>query len=229
MAQMSEQSPYTTRQDVGGAIPAYVSPIAQSYVAPPLEGGSQGWNRSPIAAWSQSLNEGLVDTPDKMRLQHQVALTPEPPTGEAPAIFYRQRDTDERQRNSVEFVDADGWAVQKGQKHPGPDPRWIPVPENRPTQQMSPTSWIFTRPFDQDIARNLNGFHFSMADHRRSYPIHGMQPFRAGRNTFRMDPVPWDAAQVDMPPNGSTNVPNGQIRDMNVPPHPTAVARTWRL
>src|SRR3546814_10876093 len=76
---------------------------------------------------------------------------------------------------------------------------------------MSPRSYTFTRPFDSlnrnyanvsiGSARQLNGQHFSMADHRREYPILGIKPNHLRRNTYRLDPSPWDADLIDVPPN----------------------------
>lgn len=96
------------------------------------------------------------------------------------------------------------------------DRRWVDSPRRnppattRPTQTSSPSNYRFMRPFDQfnrpfedmvaGTARHLNGEHFSMADHRRDYEILGMAPARTTRNTYRLEPTPWDENLVDQPP-----------------------------
>lgn len=51
-------------------------------------------------------------------------------------------------------------------------------------------------------ADHMNGTHFSMADNVRTYPIGGMLPVVARRNTFRLEPPPIDINQTDYPPTG---------------------------
>lgn len=114
---------------------------------------------------------------------------------------------EQRRHNSQEFVDADGMTLFRGSEYPNkraaPDPRRTPPVEPRLTQQMSPHRYVFTRPFDQHAARQFNGDHFSMADHRRTYPVMGMAPVGWKRNTYRADPTPWDTNIVDYPPNAA--------------------------
>ena len=90
------------------------------------------------------------------------------------------------------------------------------------TEKLSPRRYSFTRPFDQGTkgngARQLNGQHFSMADHRRDYPILGMRPWNQHRNTYRVDPAPWDAEMYDVPPESTMGaVTNGRIQAVDVP------------
>jgi hypothetical protein len=139
--------------------------------------------------------------------------------------FHARRGGDVLLRHTVEDQDADGWQQQKGSKRFAQNPRSVPVPESRPTQQMAPRSYTFTRPFAQHAARLLNGVHFSMADHRRTYPILGMQPVTSRRNTYRIDPVPWDTDIVDLPPENNGPIP-GRIRAVDIPP---SANRSWRL
>jgi len=154
----------------------------------------------------------------------------------APEDTYRPRDRDKALRHSVEDQDADGWTELKGGsgRPAAPNPRSVPPPEDRPSMKMAPRSYSFTRPFDQwnrqygetviNSARQLNGTHFSMADHRRNYPILGMEPPRRSmRNTYRLTPAPWDENLVDMPPVSSPD--NLRIQSMEVP----ATNRTYRL
>lgn len=154
-----------------------------------------------------------------------------------PRDTYRYRDADDSRRHSVEDQDADGWQEQKGGsgKAIAPDPRRNPPPEDRLTMKMAPRSYSFTRPFDQlnrsygdaqvGTARQLNGVHFSMADHRRTYDILGMAPAqRTRRNTYRLMPPPWDTNLVDLPPE--MELPNARVRSVEIPPSGN---RSYRL
>lgn len=67
---------------------------------------------------------------------------------------------------------------------------------------LRPTTYEFTRDMNQWRGEKvLNGTHFSMADNIRAYPVGGMEPARERnrRNTFRLNPPPWDSQMVDMP------------------------------
>jgi hypothetical protein len=46
-----------------------------------------------------------------------------------------------------------------------------------------------------------------MADHRREYPILGMAPVNSRRNTYRVEPTPWDINIVDKVDETKANVP----------------------
>ena len=87
--------------------------------------------------------------------------------------------TERMLRHRVEFLDADGIeATRPTAGAAAPDPRWVPPPEPRITNRLSPHTFLFTRPFGQDTDRYFTGEHFSMADHRRTYPILGMARLR---------------------------------------------------
>lgn len=90
---------------------------------------------------------------------------------------------------------------------------------------MSPNTYSFVRPFDQTPERQFNGVHFSMADHRRDYEIGGMTPAYKPRNTYRIEPAPWDKDIVDMPPNVQPDI-SERIVSVDVPP---TTNRSWRL
>jgi hypothetical protein len=69
-----------------------------------------------------------------------------------------------------------------------------------------PTTWEYWRDMTQDGGeRFLNGSHFSMADNHRTYPLGGMQAARERnlRNTYRVQPQPWDESIVDIPTQSS--------------------------
>jgi hypothetical protein len=139
-----------------------------------------------------------------------------------PEQYYGPIDAEEAQRHSAETQNATGWPEQKARYKIGPDPRWNPPAETRVTERMSPNNYSFVRPFDQGTkgngARQFNGMHFSMADHRRDFPILGMQPWSSPRNTYRVDPAPWDADMYDVPPADTIGVPyQGRVQAVEVP------------
>lgn len=169
--------------------------------------------------WGPKTRIGVEGTPDAMREMQFPVRTVRPDGPDAPETFYRPLDADDAKRHSVEDQDANGWNERKNRYKIGPDPRWNPPAETRVTEQLSPRSYSFTRPFDQGTkgngARKLNGMHFSMADHRRDYEILGMRPWSAHRNTYRIDPAPWDAEMYDVPPQ--THVTPGRVQAVDVP------------
>jgi hypothetical protein len=160
--------------------------------------------------------------------------------GTPPTRFYRPRDADEKARESDTDQDANGWPVQKDVKKVNRNnPRETPPPETRWTEKLGPRSYSFLRPFDQynrgnsqdgdmGSARHLNGMHFSMADHRREYDILGIQPWGRRRNTFRVDPAPWDADMYDAPPADTVGVQtHARIQAVDIPTTPGN--RSYRL
>lgn len=180
--------------------------------------------------WSPTLRTG--DIPDGTRIMVQPRRDFRPEPDRPPEEFWGRIDADTSFRHSGETVDADGWEEYKGGsgKSAAPDPRRNPPAEPRPTTRMAPRSYSFTRLFDQlrkgNGARQLNGIHFSMADHRREYPILGMAPVTSRRNTYRIDPSPWDADIVDRPADVEPTIIPATIQAVDVPPSPN---RSWRL
>jgi hypothetical protein len=148
--------------------------------------------------WAPTLGTQSNGIPDAERLgvapirQRQVD-----PTGPPDAWFDRYTDFDDARRHTVETQVTEGQTENRTWGHSrAPDNRWFPVPASRVTDKLSPSQYLFTRPFQRPPARN-NGIHFSMADHRRNYPILGMEPANKRRNTYRIDPTPWDAEVMD--------------------------------
>lgn len=207
--------------------PDYPTPQHGSYAAPSLESGSPyndefGWA-------NRSLRPSTVEYPSAQRLQTFPRKDNRPDPVRPPEEHWDRIDRDDKQRHSVEFQDADGWTESKGispsDKRWADNPRRTPPAEPRLTQQMAPTTYRFERPFDQHAARLLNGNHFSMADHRRDFEVTqtGMTPVRSLRNTYRLEPAPWDVDVVDEPPVQAPVF--ARLRGQELPP-PT---RTWRL
>jgi hypothetical protein len=198
--------------------------------AVPTEGGDgPGYHDSPVTAYATRLDRFPGTTPDPMRTQTFPVRDMRPLPQYPPEHFYtgtHGRGTERLARHGVEFLDADG--IEKNPSHGNgraADPRWVPPPEPRLTNRLSPHNYVFTRPFDQDIERNFNGIHFSMADHRRKYPVLGMQPPPFRRNTYRADPAPWDTDRTDMP-NPGAYVRPGPIVSYDIPP---SGSNSWRL
>lgn len=201
------------------------------YAAPTDGGDGPGYVDSPVGAWSVTLRNAPGDTPDPLRGQQYPVRDYRPDPRFSADYFWsgiRGPGTERILRHGVEFQDGDGMAaIPPGSHRSAPDPRWIPPDEPRVTSRLSPHTYVFTRPFDQDIERSFTGHHFSMADHRRRYPILGMAtpPYR--RNTYRTDPVPWDVGRVDMPAPAVNVTPSGQVRAFDIPP--SGSGNSWRL
>lgn len=127
-------------------------------------------------------------------------------------------DAETARRESVTTTQATGWAELKGSRTRAADPRWTPPPEPRPTQSMSPHRYVFTRPFDQDVMRMGNrGDHMSLATNRRNYPILLQQPIANHRNTYRVEPTPWDQDIVDQNPDPTAGRPSARLEATDLP------------
>lgn len=191
-----------------------------------------GFMDNPGGEWAPGLSTGAESIPDAHRMRTMPLYQYRPPADAPPEQWWNgpngPGEEGLRRAEAVETVDGDGWRMFRGfsptemfRKRAAPDVRRTPPPESRKTSDMAPTTYSYTRPFDQDKARQFNGNHFSMADHRRNYEIYGMQPVRNRRNTFRADPQPWDTDIVDEAP---TYTPQ-QARVMSVD---LPLRRSWR-
>lgn len=223
------------------ATPAYADQDTGDYSVPdPLRSNAPYTNGQ---GWSPSYRISPDNFPDATRLgtipleqydedAHQASDA---------SSFYHSRDADKAERSSVEYQDADGWTENKafpgyplaaaGANRWARNPRETPPPEPRPTTSMAPRTYTFLRPFmtgqHKMGSRHLNGLHFSMAAHRRTYDVTGTTPVRNLRNTYRLDPAPWDSGIVDMPPANARTVADMQ----EVPPTVEVgyQSRSWRL
>lgn len=201
---------------------------SQAYAAP---GPDANAPYNDEFGWGPSPKIGVENTPDAMRLGSYPTRTMRPNGGDAPQRYYGPQDADHSSRHSVEDVDANGWKEQKDRYKIGPDPRWNPPVETRATSDMAPRSYSFVRPWDQGTkgngAREFNGTHFSFADHRRDYEILGIKPWSQHRNTYRVDPAPWDADMYDVPPPESIGTTSyGRVQSVDLPENPS---RSFRL
>lgn len=218
-------------------VPEYVMPQHGSYAVPDVTEGSP---YNDEFGWSGKLRTSTVETPSAQRVG-AIPRWDMRPNPQRPAIEeWRKRDADDAQRHSVEDVTATGWVspsgVMPGETRFAPNPRSVPVAESRITQRLAPRSYAFTRFFDQfnrthdgdpltGSARNLNGMHFSMADHRRTYDVEGYAPVRTARNTYRIEPTPWDTNVVDLPADNGAEIPAARVRSVEIP----SATRSWRL
>lgn len=112
-----------------------------------------------------------------------------PPADENPDKWYRDRNQWANKQSTLENVDPYSTTVDV-RKPPTyeANPNTVPPLVTRPTAFMSPSNWRYTRPFDQDMARELNGIHFSAADNNIAYVVGVMEPTEPWRTTYRLDP-----------------------------------------
>jgi hypothetical protein len=201
----------------------YVSPLVRGYEAPT---DAETERFRSLLGWAPKLDQTL----DPSRTQQIPRRDYRPEPNRPPDEWWGKNYADTTRRESVQKIDADGWEEVQTREVRAPDPRWYPPSVERLTAKMAPRSYLFLRPWGENflkIAKQFNGIHFSMADHRRTYDILGMAPARSLRNTYRADPPPWDENLIDMPPEYSPV--DGTIRAVDVPPSTARSNRTWRL
>jgi hypothetical protein len=182
--------------------------------------------------WAPHLRLSAQETPDASRLGQQ-PLRQSYPDPRDPDRFFAEQDADKAKRNSVVDIHATGWEEGRGiaasDRRWADNPRRTPPPDIRVTQRLSPRSYSYVRPFGTILAKaglhRFNQQHFSMADHRREYPAPDMGAVRTARNTYRLDPTPWDTDLVDLPPNQIPAIPQSRIQSVEV----SSPSRSYRL
>lgn len=162
--------------------------------------GQTNWGRTPYvptgSGFAPNLNQRVGATPDPMRTKQMPQQESYPDPGlQGPGEWYygvhgNANDRLARARAETEVAAPIPGIVPTIERF-APDPKSVRQPQYRATQRNSPSTWSFTRPFDQRMARRLNGNHFSMADHRRNYPIYGMEAAQPWRSTVITQPAPW--------------------------------------
>ena len=181
--------------------------------------GGHSYSKSPIGAWAPVLRMFPGGTPDPGRTMNEPLYQSRPDGGEPPNNYWtgRGRGHDNKARtNHQEYVRGHEWDSTEPPgyntgKRAAADSRRTPPAESRDTMHFSPHRYVYTRAFDQRMSHSLNGAHFSMADHRRTYPIYGMTPVVSRRNTYRADPAPWDTGIVDMPADSPYYTGGGEV------------------
>lgn len=222
-----------TEGPIGDYLSGGIAGPNSGYAVDDTTPNKSGYMDSPSGGWAPRLKMVPGGTPDPMREQQLVQRDYRPtPLNQPPSKWWLGPGPGaeiETRHNTQEYVDADGWQPKRPvgpmPKRAAPDSRRTPPPEPRLTNLLAPSRWIFTRPFDQHAARTLNGIHFSMADHRRTYPIMGMQPVQAKRNTYRVDPPPYDLDITDDQPV-QPGISNQRIQQVELP---LTSNRSWRL
>lgn len=207
--------------------PTYAVPQHGAFSVPSIEAGAP---YNDEFGWGPRLRTSPTEVPSAQRLKTIPTYDVRPqPLVETPEIYWDKRDADDARRHSVEDQDANGWTERKGvfptDKRWADNARRYPPPEPRITSQLSPRTYSFTRPFDQHSRRTFNGSHFSMADHRRNYEILGMAPVHQRRNTYRLEPVPWDVDIVDQAPRTDPTTVQARMTSVELPP----AQRSYRL
>jgi hypothetical protein len=218
--------------------PAYAEAVSSKYAVPNALDGDSPWMDSPSGGWAPTLRLSPTGIPDITRLNDGEYVDTRPQDGLAEAReYWGNRNAETNSREAVTITDSTGFGETKGGfGHPepsqganrfAPPPRATPPPEPRLTSQLSPHTYRFWRPFQGRVPHRFTGEHFSMADHRRDYPIYGMAPQRrpggSTRNTYRLPPAPWDAYMQDQAPESAPV--HAENVDVNVP-YPS---RSWRL
>jgi hypothetical protein len=199
--------------------PAVAVQQTNAYAVPPLSAGD-AYNDE--FGWAARLAQrtSTVEVPSAQRMMTTPRRDFRPLPERPPEEWWDRVNADTTQRESVVETNATGWQTPAG-INPG-DQRWAynprlhPPAESRPTNRLGPNTWTQTRPFDRG-AKRFNGMHFSMADHRRKYDILGMRPATSRRNTYRIEPAPWDLDVVDLPPNNGQETPQAAIRSVEIP------------
>jgi len=213
----------------------------------PEAAGNTQYSTSPVVAWTTTLEAGYRGkVPDKQRISNEEGHDYRPSPFTSPPSHWWLGPGPGRENfvrtGNVENVDGDGWAFFRPPpgdaqwKEAADPPRRHPPAESRATNRLAPTTYSYTRPFDsgglpKTPERQFNGIHFSMADHRRNYPIYGMNAPRQKRNTYRLDPAPWDQNVVDL---GSGDLPvaheyNARLVQQDLVSTASRTGRSWRL
>lgn len=169
-----------------------------------------------VGGWSPELAYSTTGTPDPVRVGQlpEVDFYADATNAEA---FHDKRSAETAEREST--VTESTLPFPTATTEPGnrfaPNPRTVPPAESRWTQRLSPvTSWL--RNMLGGAPKQLNGNHFSMADHERTYEILGMTPQRSSRSTYRLEAPEFGLSIVDIPAEAAEPV-SGTIRALNVP------------
>jgi hypothetical protein len=209
----------------GAAVAAGADPSHNSDLGTPGGPGNRWtWDNT---GWSPVLTrDDYGNTPDPTRVE-ELPRHDRRANLRNPWAWWERLDRETAERESVTVQDANGWTEQKGERQRAPHPLWVPPPEPRPTTAMSPRTYYFERPFGKEIASRLTGAHISLADNRRAYDIYTMAPVPRLRNTYRVEPGPWDTDIVDEAPSTTDWRPDERLEQ---PPITSSVTtRSFRL
>jgi len=196
-------NPYTITPEEVDVVPEYPAneQLDPGYIAPE----DTGPYALPGSPYSEQLSETIGATPDPQREQKEKiwAYRSNP---QHPTRFWSRLFADRKARESVtqtreQITEQKDERASQGGTRFAPNPALTPPPETRMTEQLSPSTYGFTRPMTGGTPVRLNGNHFSLADHRRmDAEIYGMQPPRAMRSSQRLDVAPWGTNVFDKAP-----------------------------
>jgi len=210
-----------------GTVPEYpaneqLDPAFQS----PEEPGPYAAPGSPYA---DNLQMQIGGTPDPQREQKEriYAYRSNPAH---PRRFWKRLFADRKIRESVtnqtgQMDELQDPRAALGATRFAPNPGSIPVGSSRVTEELSPSTYSFTRPMTGGTPHRFNGDHFSLADHRRmDAEIYGMAPPRAARSSQRLDVAPWGTNVYDKAP--ATEYPDEVYQTASMP---DSTNRSYRL
>lgn len=134
----------------------------------------------------------------------------------------KNRDTEERShRNTLVRYGAQGWVTDVRQEVQSRNPyedHKVPAPVSR-----SPSNFREIHlPYGIHRSKSrLTGLHASMADMQRTYPVGGMNAPHRFRNTYRLEPPPRDALNMDVPATVAPGVPQAVYQSPDFPTSPS--------
>lgn len=194
----------------------------QADVPPPGVEDFADFTARPGAADAAQWREGDVpslDDPYFPTIARQDAVLvhwDRPPPDTDGSAWWQDRDLWRVRQNEIENLIATPSGLTGVPNQYADNPNWNPAPNtSRPTANMSPSTWRYTRPFAQETDPNFNGVHTSLADLHTAYELRGA----VGRNvpwnnSYRLDPVSNDQTAVFV---GDTVTQSGQVLSYGVP------------
>lgn len=177
--------------------------------------------------WSPTLDYQPGETPDPQRVLRDAVVDMRPPAKANDNRWWSRLFKDRRERESVVTNEPLPFQEIKGDPRNrfARNPREVPTDEPRWTARIAPTNGSLTRPMNGGTPKQLDGNHFSMADHARvEDTTYGMVPPRSPRSTYRLDTLPWGEEVVDMPA-----VPDYTVDETIMVPSYVPAGRSYRL
>lgn len=194
-------NPYTVTPENVGDTPEYPAneQLDPAYQTP----GSVGPYAAPGSPYAVKLDPNVIPDPQREQKERIYSYRSNPAH---PKRFYKRLGADRKARESVtqtteQITEVKDPRAALGGSRFAVNPALIPPGETRPTEQLSPSTYSFTRPMTGGTPVRLNGNHFSLADHRRmDAELYGMQPPHSLRSSQRLDVAPWGTNVFDKAP-----------------------------
>lgn len=209
------QNPYARPPDTGGAAP---NPSGRYRMGGPGRYSVPDVPDSTDPEWTDGFSPEIATAgsadgtklPDNIRTGRRKP----PPNDPNDARYSALRSSEKLRRHAVEDVRLGQYPIRQERPYTPPIPDQVQEKApTRPTAKMAPTDNLMVRPWHipRNAAEALGPnatLHFSMADHRRTYPIMMMQPRGGiGINNISAKPVPWDAELYAAPDPTPVNAP----------------------